>query len=228
MAAVVAQRHALHAVGRLRGDEVVRWSKRAIELARPGDPVRVEAEAVLGLGMGWQGQIAEGITAYEELLGRVNAAEDGPPLERVRMAHGWLRLVIDDVSGARSSLAMAAPAALQAGSVRIAVWSYCGWPTPSSRWGPGTRRRPTRSGRCRCWRSPAWSGCGRWRGTRRCSVPAARGEWAAAEEHARAAAARPGDYELMVVAAGLARAEVAAARGDHEAVLRALEPVVAR
>ena len=35
------------------------------------------------------------------------------------------------------------------------------------------------------------------------TVPAARGEWAAAEEHARAAVARPGDYELMVVAAGL-------------------------
>ena len=52
------------------------------------------------------------------------------------------------------------------------------------------------------------------------------GEWLAAEEHARAAVARSGDYELMVVAAGVARAEVPAARGDHEAVLRALEPVV--
>jgi len=57
-------------------------------------------------------------------------------------------------------------------------------------------------------------------------VPAARGEWEAAEEHARAAAARSGDYELMVVAAGLARAQLAAARGDHDGVLRALEPVV--
>ena len=124
MAAVVAQRRALHAVGRLRGDEVVRWSTRAIELARPGDPVRVEAEALLGLGMGWQGQIAEGMTAYEELLGRVNAAEDGPQLERIRMAHGWLRMVGGDVAGARASLAMTAPAALRAGSVRIAVWSF--------------------------------------------------------------------------------------------------------
>jgi DNA-binding CsgD family transcriptional regulator len=38
--------------------------------------------------------------------------------------------------------------------------------------------------------------------------------------------ARPGDYELMVVATGLAHAQVPAARGDHEGVLRALEPVV--
>ena len=82
VAAVVAQRLALHAVGRLRGDDVVTWSRRAVELARPGDPVRVEAEALLGLGMGWQGQIVEGMAAYEALLGRVNAAEDGPQLER--------------------------------------------------------------------------------------------------------------------------------------------------
>jgi DNA-binding CsgD family transcriptional regulator len=58
-------------------------------------------------------------------------------------------------------------------------------------------------------------------------VPAARGEWVAAQEHAAAAVARPGDYELMVVTAGLAGAQVPAARGDHEGVLRALEPVVA-
>ena len=35
-----------------------------------------------------------------------------------------------------------------------------------------------------------------------------------------------GDYELMVTAAAMARAEVATARGDHEGVLRALEPLV--
>ena len=78
------------------GCAATRWSsgRRARStLARPGDPVRVEAEALLGLGMGWQGQIDEGMTAYEALLGRVNAAEDGPQLERIRMAHGWLRLV---------------------------------------------------------------------------------------------------------------------------------------
>jgi DNA-binding CsgD family transcriptional regulator len=57
------------------------------------------------------------------------------------------------------------------------------------------------------------------------AVPAARGEWMAAEEHARAAVARPDDYELMVVTAGLARAQVPAARGDHEGVLQALTPV---
>jgi DNA-binding CsgD family transcriptional regulator len=57
-------------------------------------------------------------------------------------------------------------------------------------------------------------------------VPAARGEWVAAQEHAAAAVARSGDYELMVVSAGVAEASVSVAGGDHEGVLRALAPVV--
>jgi DNA-binding CsgD family transcriptional regulator len=57
-------------------------------------------------------------------------------------------------------------------------------------------------------------------------VPAARGAWTAAEEHAQSALAHAGDYELMQVAAGLARAHLAFARADHQGVLRALEPVV--
>ena len=227
VAAVVAQRWGLHAVGRLRGDEVVRWSTRAIELARPGDPVRVEAEALLGLGMGWQGQIAEGMTAYEELLGRVNAAEDGPQLERIRMAHGWLRLVRGDVVGARASLAMTAPAALRAGSVRIAVWSFSwlayaefvlgAWDEAAA---DAERAVSLLDESGMEWLRPL----ARYAAV---LVPAARGEWEAAEEHLRAGAAQPGDYELMVVAAALARAEVAAARGEPEAVLHAMEPVLA-
>ena len=56
VAALTAQRLALHGVGRLRGEEVVEWARRALELAGPDDPVRVEAEALLGLGLGWVGQ----------------------------------------------------------------------------------------------------------------------------------------------------------------------------
>ena len=222
----VAQRLALHGVGRLRGDEVVRWSRRAVELAVADDPVRVEAEALLGLGLGWQGNVPEGLAAYESILAQLSSQEDGPPEDRVRMAYGWLRLVTDDVVGARTMLAQTAAAALQAGSVRIAVWAFV-------------------------WSAHAGFAVGAWdeaaadadravslleetghewlRPLARCAavlVPAARGEWTTAEEHARAAAARPGDYELMVVAAALAQAHLAAARSDHDAVLRALEPVL--
>jgi DNA-binding CsgD family transcriptional regulator len=227
VAAVVAQRLALHAIGRLRGADIVYWSRKAIELARPGDPVRVEAEAVIGLGMGWEGQIAEGMAAYESLLGRVDAAEDGPQLERIRMAHGWLRLVRGDVVGARASLAMTAPAALRAGSVRIAVWSFAwlahaafavgDWDAAAS---DAERAVSLLDESGMEWLRPL----ARYAAV---LVPAARGEWDAAEEQLSQGTARPGDYELMVVAAALARVEVAAARGDHDGVLRALEPVLA-
>lgn len=39
------------------------------------------------------------------------------------------------------------------------------------------------------------------------------------------ASAQSGDYELMIVAASLARAHLAAAHGDHAAVIRAIEPL---
>ena len=71
VAAVVAQRLALHGVGRLRGDEVVEWARRSVELAGPDDPVRVEAEALLGLGLALQGRLTEGLRAYDSVLARL-------------------------------------------------------------------------------------------------------------------------------------------------------------
>src|SRR4029079_11840278 len=47
VAAVVAQRMALHGVGRLRGADVVEWARLALDLAGADDPVRVGAEALL-------------------------------------------------------------------------------------------------------------------------------------------------------------------------------------
>jgi DNA-binding CsgD family transcriptional regulator len=228
VAAVVAQRLALHGVGRLRGDEVVEWSRRAVALAATSDePVRIEAEALLGLGLGWQGHLADGIAAYDAVLGRVSVADDGPQLDRVRMAHGWLQLVGDDVVGARGSLAHTAPAALAAGSVRIAVWSFV-WLAQAGfavgAWDEAALEAARaislldESGHE--WLRPL----ARYAAAQVC---AARGEWAAAGEHAAAASSQSGDYELMVVAAALAKAQVPLARADHEAVLRTLEPMVA-
>jgi DNA-binding CsgD family transcriptional regulator len=58
-------------------------------------------------------------------------------------------------------------------------------------------------------------------------VFSSRGEWSNAESHANRATAKNGDYELMIVSAGLAKANLAWHRGDHEMVLRVLEPVLA-
>ena len=95
--------------------------------------------------------------------------ETGPPLERVHMARGWLRLVADDVVGRTPAPGRdGSRRGAQRPSVRIAVWSYVWLARAGSRSAPGTRRRRTRSGRCRCWRSPGTGGCASWRGSRRC------------------------------------------------------------
>ena len=205
IAAVVAQRLALHEVGRLRGREVVDWARRAVELSPADDPVRVEAEALLGIGLGWLGRVPEGLANCESVLARLGEGHDGPPAEQVQVADGWLRLVADDVEGAQAELAQTAPAVLRSGSTGTAVWAYV--------WLARTR-----------FIAGAWDAAAadaeravslleqsghEWLGPlvrlTATLVPAARGEWAAAEEHAREATDQPGDYELMVLAAALAQ-----------------------
>ena len=56
-------------------------------------------------------------------------------------------------------------------------------------------------------------------------VPAARGDWATADALAARAAAEAREPVDKRVAVGMALAQVASARGDHAAVLAALEPV---
>ena len=120
-----------------------------------------------------------------------------------------------------------APSQLRRGAVRIAVWAYV-WLSRSEFLLGSWDRAAAAAERAVSlleesgheWLRPL----ARWVAG---AVPAARGEWAAAEEHARLGAAQAGDYELMIVAGSLGRAQVAAAQGDPEAVLRALEPVVA-
>jgi DNA-binding CsgD family transcriptional regulator len=226
VAAVVCQRLALHAVGRLQGTEVVKWSRRAIAMSSREDPVRVEAEALLGLGLGLQGDLADGLRSYESVLAELSRMTNPPSDERVRMATGWLRLVDDDVVGARAILAPTAAASFSAGTVRIAVWSYVwlvhadfalgAWDDATA---PSSRAVSLLQESGHEWLRPLAH-------LAAILVPAARGAWTAAEEHAQLALAHAGDYELMQVAAGLARAHLAFARADHEAVLRALEPVV--
>jgi DNA-binding CsgD family transcriptional regulator len=228
VAATVAQRMALHELGRLRGDEVEGWSRRAIAMTRPGDPTREEAEALLGLGIAWQGRIDEGMAIYEAMLSRINPAADGPQLARIQMAHSWLWLIRGDVVAARDSLAETAPAALRAGAVQIAVWSFSLLALAEFTTGLWDEAR-THADRAVSLLDQA--GMEWLRPLARYAavlVPAARGEWEVAEVHLRGGAAEADDYELMVVAAARARAHVGAARGEHEDVLRSLKPFVLR
>ncbi|HEY3261173.1 MAG TPA: AAA family ATPase [Pseudonocardiaceae bacterium] len=225
MAATIAQRLALHGVGRLDGVEVVDWASRAIELATPEDPVRAEAQAVLGLGLAWRGRISEGMAAHEAALEQITNSGDSALPPRIRMAHGWLRLVDDDIAGARAELMETAPAALGRGSVRIALWAYAWLALADYAIGSwdeaivnAERAIALLEESGHAWLRPLV----RYAAT---VVPAARGDRQTAEEHVRQGMAQTGDYELMIVGGALARAHLSAALGDHDAVLRALEPL---
>ncbi len=225
VAATIAQRLALHAVGRLNGADIVEWTRRAVELAPPYEPVRAEAQAVLGLGLAWQGRLSEGLAVQEASLAETPFPEQSALPPRIKMAHGWLLLADDDIVGARAELMETAPAALARGSIRISLWAYS-WLALTDyamgNWDEAildAERAVALLGESgHAWLRPLV----RWAAT---VVPAARGDWQSAEEHVRLAVAQTGDYELMMVGAALARAHLATARGDNDNVLRTLDPL---
>jgi DNA-binding CsgD family transcriptional regulator len=225
IAATIAQRLGLHGVGRLNGADVVHWARRAIELAKPGEPVRAEAQAVLGLGLAWQGQLTDGLAAHEDALAEIETPDESSLPPRIKMAHGWLLLADDDILGARTELMETAPAALGRGSIRIALWAYAWLAITDYTIGSwdeavlNAERAVALLGESgHAWLRPLV----RWAAT---VVPAARGDWQAAEEHVRLGVAQSGDYELMIVGAALARGYLNAARGDVDGLLRTLEPL---
>jgi ATP/maltotriose-dependent transcriptional regulator MalT len=151
--------------------------------------------------------------------------DEGSLARRVAMPKCWLQIVMDDFDGVPQTLAEVAPDQLRNGSIRIAVWSYV-WLSRAQYLLGDWDAAAAASGRAVAlleetghdWLRPL----ARWVAV---EVSASRGEWPAAEAHTRGASAESGDYELMIVAAALARANLAWVRGDHAEVLRALEPL---
>ena len=224
LAALLALRWTLHSVGRLRGAEIVEWSRRSMALVPEDDAVRLEAEAILGLGLGLMGRVPDGIAAYEDVLAPLTG-DEGSTAGRVWMAKSWLQLVVDDLDGIPQTLAEVARDQLGGGSVRIAVWAHV-WRSRAlfllGDWDDAAASAERAVSLLEETGHDLLRPLARWVAV---SVPTGRGEWAAAEAHAERAVADRGDYELMIVAAALAAAEPAWARGDHEGVLGALAPV---
>ncbi|MGD9528929.1 MAG: AAA family ATPase [Dehalococcoidia bacterium] len=226
VSATVAHRLALHSVGRIDAADVVEWARRAISLAAPGDAVRAEAHAVLGLGLAWLGRLDEGLAAHRSGLNEIEAPNQSGLPPRIRMATGWMLLADGDVLGARDELTEMAPDALAGGSVRVSLWAYI-WLALTDytigSWDDAVvnaeRALALLGDSGHAWLRPL----ARWAAT---LVPAARGDWPVAEEHVRLATAESDDdYELMIVGAALAGAHLAAARGDAGAVLDSLAPM---
>ena len=191
-----------------RGCEAGKWPTfwRALALARPDDLLRVEAKALLGLGRCLLGRAPDEVAPVTRPdAGRVTTADGEPAV--------------------RAGPARTAQVTPHAGSLRIAVWAYV-WLARTrfvaGAWDAAAAdvQRP-----CRRWSSRVSVVGAAGRLTANVGASGTGGVGGSGGTRPEATSQR-GGYELMVLAAALARAHVAWARDDHEAVLRALEPVV--
>jgi DNA-binding CsgD family transcriptional regulator len=222
VAASISQRYVLHALSRCRGDDLVAWADRTIELVGAEAPAAVEAAAIRGLGVAASGRPDQAVADYAELVDRVR---HGAQAQRVSMGAGWLHLVVDDVDGARTELERAVPTTWLGGSLRISLWAR-GWLARvqfvSGEWDDALRTVQEgvdllgRTGMELARPLLHWTAV---------QVHALRGDWVAAEAALRQSEATAQDYEVMRVPSCLARAQVAEARADYAGVLRALAPL---
>nr|WP_082570100.1 LuxR family transcriptional regulator [Mycobacterium sp. Root135] len=222
IAALVAQRHVLDALIRCRGDELVTWADRALELADSDSPAGIESAAIRGLGLLAAGHPRRATEAYAALGGRVR---HGAQAQRVVMGRGWVQLVCDDVDAARASLESAVATADLGGSTRITLWALA-WLARvhfvTGEWDramtavDGGRELAVTSGIVVTTPLLEWTAA---------QIGALRGDWSAAASAARAADAVTGDYEMMVIPTVLARAQIAEAEADYAKVRRLAAPL---
>ena len=141
--ATIALQNAMHCYGRLDGAGTVTWCGRALEHTGPDTVTHWAASTYLAHGLGYAGRTAESFVAV--------AAADGPDYDWLepRSARGTLRLVEDDLDGARADLAAAALAASELGVLNTAAFSLRvpgQGGVPGGRVGRRGRARRTRGG----------------------------------------------------------------------------------
>lgn len=221
-AALIAQRHVLHALVHCQGEELVKWADRALHLAGRDSPAGIEAAAIRGLGLLASGHPKRAAAAYDELRTRVR---HGAQAQRVVMGRGWVQLMRDDIEGARSSLETAVASAALGGSTRITLWAWAWlarvhfvtgeWDNAIASVEQG-RMLARSSGIVLTTPLLEWTAG---------QIAALRGDWAAAEAAAREASAGNGEYEIMRIPMLLLRAQIAEVHSDYATARRVLEPL---
>ena len=231
LAAAIALQNAMHWYARLTGPSTVEWSRRAVALLPPHDPTRPMALTYLAYGLAFCGEQRQALDtvdrAADEVADRMAGTDWAlaPGWLQPRSARGLLRLVDDDLDGARADLADVGSTALRLGTVSTAAFAYAFLARAeylAGAWDDAfvhaERAVAVNAESDNGFMQSAVLGAAT-------AVPAARGDWATADGYACAAARLTGGYERGALAAALARAQVAAARGDHRTVLTAIEPV---
>jgi DNA-binding CsgD family transcriptional regulator len=220
--ATIALQHALHRYGRLDAGGCAEWSRWALAHTGPDTVTRAMARYYLAHSLGGSGRTAEAFAA----TAGADAADTGFAWLHLRSARGILRLAEDDLDGARADLAAVATASAQLGipnKTAFALASLARAEFLAGAWEDAVLH----AGRAVAVNDESEYGFTRAMVLATAAlVPAARGEWAAAEAMLGPDAARSsGDYERSVVAVAIAKARLAESRGDPEAVLAALAPI---
>ncbi|MEW9551396.1 AAA family ATPase [Nonomuraea sp. NPDC050783] len=226
----IAARQALASL--LRGDApaAVLWSDRADRVvpdaalpeggAGAGDGGLVRFARLLGLG--WAGRLEE---AYALCAGLGTPGQAEPGELDALLGRGVLRLATDELGGAHGDLggALAAGAGASAAFQLLAATGVAQVEYRLGRWDEAAAHAELAASTAddlgQVWLASYAHAVA-------ALVPAARGEWDRAAAHVRAARAAclPGNVPALIAAA-VADAVTAAARGDHEAVVTALTPL---
>ncbi len=226
-AGIAALMTAIHWYGRLDAQATVRWCERALALIPPESSTYPIAQTYLVHGLGYAGRSGEAALAAspaQETPGAIGQLWVNP-----RSARGVLHLVEDDIDAARTDLESAAVTASRLGILNTAAFSFAYLARAE-------------------WLAGAWDEA-MLHAERAVAinlesdfgflqtavfgiavlVPAARGDWAAAEDYIRSMTEHHPPqhvgYERSVLALGMSRARVGEARGRPADVLDALDPV---
>ena len=221
MAARVSRSMVHMQIADLRMDEVLVWSERALERTGPGEATYAFALGSRALALGYRGEAAAAAGELERWMTAL------PPVEAIglRVAHGWLALATDDLPRARHELHDVARDAVQAGSFNFACLAYAHLARAeylAGAWDEALVHVERAAAIAADYKGLA----------ARSYVPWIRAMLGAARRDAPALAALEAELDASPAvlaghraAAAIARALVFASRGDHAAVLQALEPV---
>ena len=213
----MASTTALLRVMQMRGAETETWARRALALTPASG--KVQDQLMLAIGVMLAGRMPEAEAAARAMLA------ENPNASELMAGLGWVLLARDDLAGAAVELTRAAAAARRNGSFEQAALAHahlCRAEYMAGRWDAALAQSeqalalmaelPNLNVRAMV----HWSAA---------LIPAARGDWAAAEELApRSRRSTPPARSDRTLAAGIVRALPAAARGDHATVIAALEP----
>jgi ATP/maltotriose-dependent transcriptional regulator MalT len=199
------------------------WAERAMELTRAAGVPSRPAVPRLANALAMNGRLDEGLALMDQAL----AAPPGEPLDPIPLTsvRGRLRIVNDDLPGARLDLTKVTSTTVQGRSLRAAIalgrlslleYLTGAWDLALAHADQGLAACAglTEDAQLPALRAPT------------VLVLAGRGAWREADDHLRAMRQESSDVNLLVVWAAFADAHLATAKGDAAAVVAALAPVL--